>query len=87
MQILPDLDRVEGFLLLKSPTSKEEAQSLLGLLATFKRLKPSFASNTENLCKLTNKLVHFSLDQFHIDELEAIRVSLQNLLPLSLFDL
>ena len=79
MAILPDLDRVKEFIQLKTPSSKEDLQSLMGLLATFHKWNIDIAKETTNMRKL------LMIDNIHSVELKVIRNQMTNLLPLSPF--
>jgi len=85
--IYPDLDRVWEFIHLKTPDSKEDLRSLMGLLATFHKWNGSIAKETVNMRKLLMKGVRFDWNPaVHGVELEAIKCQMKELLPLSPFD-
>ena len=57
---LPDMDQISEFINLKSPTTEEESQSLLGLLATFHKWQPDIAKDTTHMRQLLMKGVNFN---------------------------
>ena len=56
----PDPSRISDLLDLRSPTSKEELLSLLGLLATLNKWVPNLSVDNEPLHHLLRKNTHFS---------------------------
>ena len=85
--IYPDFTRVKDFIQLKTPNSKEELRSLMGLLATFHKWNGSIAKETVHMRKLLMKGVKFDWDPaVHGMELEVIKRQMKELLPLSPFD-
>ena len=78
---------MKEFIHLKTPDSKEDLRSLMGLLATFHKWNGSIAKETVNMRKLLMKGVRFDWDPaIHGVELEAIKCQMKELLPLSPFD-
>ena len=77
-----DRGRVERILDLPNPTSKEEVQSLLGLLGT---LMLWFPISTDPIREFIKKNTHFQWSNDHSVCLSLIKKKLSNLLVLSPF--
>ena len=85
VSIQPDKSRIERILDLPCPTSKEEVQSLLGLLGTLMLWFPNLSITTDPIRDLLRKNVHFLWTREHSDCLSLIKEKLGNLLVLSPF--
>ena len=85
VDIEPDRGRVERILDLPNPTSKEEVQSLLGLLGTLMLRFPNLSISTDPIRVLIRKNTHFQWSHEHTVCLSTIKKKLSNLLVLSPF--
>ena len=85
VNIEPDQSRVEKILNLPIPDSKEDVQSLLGLLGTLTLWFPKLSITTESIRALIRKNIQFRWTREHSLCLETIRNTLKRLLTLSPF--
>ena len=66
----PQNSKLEEIREFKSPKTKKELQSFLGVVATFHRWNPNISRFSEKLCHLNAKGVHFSGEKDWTPELE-----------------
>ena len=85
VNIEPDQSRVEKILNLPILDSKEDVQSLLGLLGTLTLWFPKLSITTEPIRALIRKNIHFQWTQEHSLCLETIKNTLKRLFTLSPF--
>ena len=86
VDIKRDQSRVEKILNLPIPNSKEEVQSLLGLLGTLTLWFPKLSITTEQFRALIRKDVKYQWTLDHSQCLDNIKHTLKKLLTLSPFD-
>ena len=86
VNIKPDQSRIDKILNLPIPNSKEDVQSLLGLLGTLTLWFPKLSLATEPIRALIKKDVKYQWTPDHSQCLENIKLTLKQLLTLSPFD-
>ena len=86
VDIKPDQSRIDKILNLPIPNSKEDVQSLLGLLGTLTLWFPKLSITTEPIRALIKKDVKYQWTPDHSQCLDNIKLTLKKLLTLSPFD-
>ena len=86
VSILPEINRIQALTELPSPTTRKDAQSLIGILVSFSKWVPGMSKLMRNMKMATMPGTHFCWTSEMEDELVNIRQIVSNLLPLRPFN-